>query len=94
MYRYLYIILICLFSGVFCLNTNGDTFFLDMVVVIKSENETTNSSGLIGNTSIEKSNRLIQRKNTGSIYMATTSDLISTIDRITDQVTVLSLIHI
>ncbi len=89
MYRYLYIILICLFSGVFCQNTNGDTFFLDMGVVIKSENETTNSSGLIGNTSIEKSNRLIQRKNTGSIYMATTSDLISTIDRITDQVTVI-----
>ena len=87
MYRYLYIILICLFSDVFCQNTNGDTFFLDLGVVIKSENETTNSNGLIGNTSIEKSNHVIQRKDAGSIYMATTSDLISTIDRITDQVT-------
>ena len=89
MYRYLYIILICLFSDVFCQNTNGDTFFLDMGVVIKSENETTNSNGLIGNTSTEKSNHVIQRKDAGSIYMATTSDLISTIDRITDQVTVI-----
>ena len=86
MYRYLYIIFICLFSVVFCQNTNGDTFFLDMGVVIKSENETTNSNMLIGRTPIERSNHVIQRKDASSIYMATTSDLISTIDRITNQV--------
>ena len=86
MYRYLYIILICLFSDIFCQSTSGDTFFLDMGVVIKSENERTNSNGLTGNTSIKKSNRVIQKKDVGSIYMATTSDLISTIDRITNQV--------
>ena len=87
MYRYLYIIFICLFSDVFCQNTNGDTFFLDMGVVIKSENETTKSNRLIGRTPTEKSNHIIQGKDAGSIYMATTSDLISTIDRITNQVT-------
>ena len=39
MYRYLYITLICLLSEVFCQNTNEDIFFLDMGVVIKSENK-------------------------------------------------------
>ena len=87
MYRYLYIILICLFSDIFCQDTNSDTFFLDMGVVIKSENETTNSNRLIGRTPTEKPNHVIQKKDEGSIYMATTSDLISTIDRITNQVT-------
>ncbi len=87
MYRYLYIIFICLFSDVFCQNTNGDTFFLDMGVVIKSENETTNSNRLIGRTPTEESNHIIQGKDANSIYIATTSDLITTIDRITDQVT-------
>ena len=87
MYRYLYIILICLFSDIFCQDTNGDTFFLDMGVVIKSEDETTNSNRLIGRTPIEKPNHVIQKKDEGSIYMATTSDMILTIDRITDQVT-------
>ena len=87
MYRYLYIISICLFSDIFCQDTNGDTFFLDMGVVIKSENETTNSNGLVDRTPIEKPNHVIQKKDVGSIYMATTSDLISTIDRITNQVT-------
>ena len=87
MYKYLYIILICLLSEAFCQNTKGDTFFLDMGVVIKSDYETTNASGIIGRTPIEKSNHAIQRKDASSIYMATTSDLISTIDRITNQVT-------
>ena len=87
MYRYLYIILICLFSDIFCQGTNGDTFFLDMGVVIKSENKRTNSNGLIDSTPIKQSNHVIQKKDAGSIYMATTSDLISTIDRITNQVT-------
>ena len=87
MYKYLYIILICLLSEAFCQNTKGDTFFLDMGVVIKSENERTNLNGLIDSTPIEQSNHVIQEKDAGSIYMATTSDLISTIDRITNQVT-------
>ena len=87
MCRYLNIIFICLFSDVFCQNTNGDTFFLDMGVVSKSENETTNANRVIGRTPIEKPNHVIQKKDKGSIYMATTSDMILTIDRITDQVT-------
>jgi len=87
MYRYLYITLICLLSEVFCQNTNEDIFFLDMGVVIKSENETKNTNGLTGRTPVEKSNYVIQEKDAGSIYMATTSDMISTIDKITDQVT-------
>ena len=87
MFKYLYIILIWLFSDVFCQKTNGDTFFLDMGVVIKSENVTTNSNSLIGRTPKDKSNHIIRENDAGSIYMATTSDLITTIDRITDQVT-------
>ena len=62
MYRYLYIILICLFSDIFCQETNGDTFFLDMGVVIKSENEKTNLNGLIDRTPVEQSNHVIQKK--------------------------------
>ena len=87
MYRYFYIFLICLSSNVFSQNINGNTFFLDMGVVIKSENETINSSSLISHTPKEKSNHVIKGKDGGSIYMATTFDLISTIDRITNQVT-------
>ena len=87
MYKYYYIILIFLLSEVFCQSTDGDTFFLDMGVVIKSKNETTNSNVLDGRTPVEKSNHVIQEEDGGSIYMATTSDMILTIDKITDQVT-------
>ena len=38
MHKYSYAILICLFSQAFCQKNSGDTFFLDMGVVIKSEN--------------------------------------------------------
>ena len=87
MYKYFYIILICLLSEVFCQSADGDTFFLDMGVVIKSKNETTNSNVLDSRTPVEKSNYVIQEEEDGSIYIATTSDMISTIVKITDQVT-------
>ena len=87
MHKYSYIILFCLLSEVFCQSADGDTFFLDMGVVIKSKNETTNSNVLDSRTPVKKSNYVIQEEEDGSIYMATTSDMISTIDKITDQVT-------
>jgi len=89
MLKYSYIILICSFSEVFCQNVNEDTFFLDMGVVIKSEDGALNLSESTGRALTEQSNHVIQGKDVSSIYMATTSDMISTIDKITNQVTVI-----
>ena len=86
MYKYSYIILIYLLSPIFCQNTNGDTFFLDMGVVIKSEDEKFNLGESNSITPSKKTSNIIRDKEAGSIYLATTSEMISTIDKITVQV--------
>ena len=72
---------------VVCQDDNVDTFFLDMGVVIKSKNERITLPDFSAPTPRLKSNKIVKKKSSGSIYMATTSDMISSLDRITTQVT-------
>ena len=70
-----------------CQNDGGDTFFLDMGVVIESKNQRMALPDLSSPTPILKSNNVVKGTRSSSIYMATTSDMISSLDRITNQVT-------
>ena len=74
-------------SMVVCQNDAGDTFFLDMGVVIKSENKGIALPDLSSPTPKIKSNNIVKTIESSSVYMATTSDMISSLDRITSQVT-------
>ena len=87
MFKYFYIILIFLTSLAVCQNDGGDTFFLDMGVVIKSENKGLALPDFSSLTPRLKSNNIVKTTESSSIYMATTSDMISSLDRITSQVT-------
>ena len=87
MFKYFYIILIFLTSLAVCQNEGGDTFFLDMGVVIKSENKRLALPDFSSLTPRLKSNNIVKTTESSSIYMATTSDMISSLDRITSQVT-------
>ena len=87
MIKYFYIILIFLTSLAVCQNDGGDTFFLDMGVVIKSENKGLALPDFSSLTPRLKSNNIVKTTESSSIYMATTSDMISSLDRITSQVT-------
>lgn len=87
MFKYFYIILIFLTSLAVCQDGDGDTFFLDMGVVIKSENKGLALPDFSSLTPRLKSNNIVKTTESSSIYMATTSDMISSLDRITSQVT-------
>ena len=68
-------------------NGAGDTFLLDMGVVIKSENKGIALPDFSSPTPKLKSNNIVKTIESSSVYMATTSDMISSLDRITSQVT-------
>ena len=68
-------------------NGAGDTFFLDMGVVIQSENKGIALPDFSPPTPRLKSNNIVKTIESSSVYMATTSDMISSLDRITSQVT-------
>lgn len=68
-------------------NGAGDTFFLDMGVVIQSENKGIALPDFSSTTPSLKSNNIVKTIESSSVYMATTSDMISSLDRITSQVT-------
>lgn len=68
-------------------NDAGDTFFLDMGVVIQSENKGIALPDFSSPTPRLKSNNIVKTIESSSVYMATTSDMISSLDRITSQVT-------
>jgi tetratricopeptide (TPR) repeat protein len=70
-----------------CQNDAGDTFFLDMGVVIKSESKGISLPDWSSTTPKLKSNNIVKTIGSSSVYMATTSEMISSLDRITSQVT-------
>ena len=86
MYKYLYTVSIYLMSVAICQNSSEDTFFLDMGVVIKSKNGRIALPDFSAPTPTLKSNKIVKKKPSSSIYMATTSDMISSLDRITTHV--------
>ena len=87
MFKYFYIILFFSMSMAVSQNGAGDTFFLDMGVVIQSENKGIALPDFSSTTPRLKSNNIVKTIESSSVYMATTSDMISSLDRITSQVT-------
>tara|TARA_A200000113_G_C8847267_1_gene349048 strand:+ start:180 stop:1064 length:885 start_codon:yes stop_codon:yes gene_type:complete len=85
--KLLYIILTFLVPNVFGQHVDGDTFLPDMGVVIKpADNFGTLEQPNIDETHEVKSNSIIDKKEYNSIATAKASDMISSINKITSQV--------
>ena len=81
MYRLLYIVFIFLLALCYSQTDNSDIYFLDMGVAIEPENGVKKTSRLIKpNSSNDKS--IVSTKSIGSIYMATTSEVFSSLDKV------------
>ena len=71
---------------VYCQTNSADVFFLDMGVVIEPKNGSEKSSRLIKQTVNTNNKKVVTSKTDRSIYMATSSEMFSTLDKINDQV--------
>ena len=84
--KLLYIILAFLIPNVFSQHVDGDTFLPDMGVVIQPADKFGKIAQPIDETDLLKSNSLLNKKESNSVFAAKASDMISSIDRITSQV--------
>ena len=84
--KLLYIILAFLIPNVFSQHVDGDTFLPDMGVVIQSTDKFGKIAQPIDETDLLKSNSMLNKKESNSVFAAKASDMISSIDRITSQV--------
>jgi len=83
----LYITLAFLVQNVFGQHVDGDTFLPDMGVVIQPAAKPGKvEQSIIDETDLLKSNSMLNKKEHNSLPTIKTSDMISSIDRITDQV--------
>ena len=71
---------------VYCQTNSADVFFLDMGVAIEPKNGSEKSSRLIKQTVNTNNKKVVTSKTNRSIYMATSSEMFSTLDKINDQV--------
>ena len=71
---------------VYCQTNSADVFFLDMGVAIEPKNGSEKSSRLIKQTVNTNNKKIVTSKTDRSIYMATSSEMFSTLDKINDQV--------
>ena len=87
MYKTLYTILIFFLAVVYCQTSSADVFFLDMGIAIEPKNGSEKiSRQLIKPSSDINNKRVVRNKETRSIYMATTSEMFSSLDKINDHV--------
>ena len=84
--KLLYIILAFLIPNVFSQHVDGDTFLPDMGVVIQPADKFGKIARPIDETDLLKSNSMLNKKESNSVFAAKASDMISSIDRITSQV--------
>ena len=84
--KLLYIILAFLIPNVFSQHVDGDTFLPDMGVVIQPVDKFGKIARPIDETDLLKSNSMLNKKESNSVFAAKASDMISSIDRITSQV--------
>ena len=83
----LYIILAFFVPNAFSQHVDGDTFLPDMGVVIQPAAKLGKvEQPIIDETDLLKSNSMINKKESNSVFAAKASDMISSIDRITNQV--------
>ena len=87
MYRTLYIVLIFFLAVVYCQTSSADVFFLDMGIAIEPKNGSEKiNRQLINPSSGINNKKVVRNKETRSIYMATTSEMFSSLDKINDHV--------
>ena len=87
MYRTLYTVLIFFLAVVYCQTSSADVFFLDMGIAIEPKNGSEKiSRQLIKPSSDINNKKVVRNKETRSIYMATTSEMFSSLDKINDHV--------
>ena len=87
MYKTLYTILIFFLAVVYCQTSSADVFFLDMGIAIEPKNGSEKiSRQLIKPSSDINNKKIVRNKENRSIYMATTSEMFSSLDKINDHV--------
>ena len=87
MYRILYPILIFFLGVAYCQTSSADVFLLDMGIAIEPKNGSEKISRQLINPSSDINNKnIVRNKETRSIYMATTSEMFSSLDKINDHV--------
>jgi tetratricopeptide (TPR) repeat protein len=84
--KLLYIIFTFLIPNVFGQHVDGDTFLPDMGVVIQPADKSGKIAQSIDETDILQLNNMLNKKESNSVFAARASDMISSIDRITSQV--------
>ena len=77
---------IFLLATAYCQKNSSEVFFLDMGVAIEPANGSEKTSRLIKPTISTNNKNIVTSKKNGSIYMATSSEVFSTLDRINGQV--------
>ena len=80
------ILIIFSLVSVYCQTNSADVFFLDMGVAIEPKNGSEKLSSLIKQTVNTNNKKIATSKTDRSIYMATSSEMFSTLDKINDQV--------
>ena len=86
MYRLSYSILIFLLTFCFSQINNSDIYFLDMGVVIEPKNSKEKTARLIKPNLNAKDKNMVNTKSNGAIYMATTSEVFSSLDKVSSHV--------
>ena len=82
MYRLSYSVLIFLMTFCFSQINNSDIYFLDMGVVIEPKNSKEKTARLIKPNLNAKDKNMVNTKSNGAIYMATTSEVFSSLDKV------------
>ena len=86
MFRLLYSILIFLFTFCFSQINNSDIYFLDMGVAIEPKNNGEKTARLAKPSLIVGEKNMESTKSNGAIYMATTSEVFSSLDKVSSHV--------
>tara|TARA_Y100000996_G_scaffold407510_1_gene385194 strand:+ start:85 stop:966 length:882 start_codon:yes stop_codon:yes gene_type:complete len=84
--KLLYIILAFFVSNVFSQHADEDTFLPDMGVIIQPADKFSKLERPMEENNIVKSNSMIDKKESNSVFATKASDMISSVDRITSQV--------
>ena len=86
MYKLIYSFLIFLITFCYSQTNSNDIYFLDMGIAIEPKNGAEKTSRLIQPDSKIGNKKMVSTKSNGSIYMATTTEVFSTLDKVSSHV--------
>ena len=86
MYKLLYSVSFILITFCYSQTSSNDIYFLDMGVAIEPKNDAEKTSRLILPGSNIGNKKMVSTKSNGSIYMATTTEVFSKLDKVTSHV--------